>query len=161
VEVRLLLPYFSVDLSGALRFEALQDAEPFSANNTADNPLDIQLTPPTASGDSGSSSMCFIATAAYGSYLEPEVVLLRHFRDRYLLTHAPGRAFVRWYYAHSPPVAAVIAAHEGLRTATRWALTPLVYAIKYGPLTLALLLAAGLWLLMRRGGRRPAGLDAA
>jgi hypothetical protein len=32
-------------------------------------------------------------------------MVLRKFRDRYLLTNAPGKAFVRFYYKHSPPIA--------------------------------------------------------
>ena len=74
---------------------------------------------------------CFIATAAYGSYLEPEVRLLRQFRDDYLLTNAPGRAFVDWYYATSPEYARVIAASEPLRALVRGLLTPLVYGLKH------------------------------
>jgi hypothetical protein len=74
---------------------------------------------------------CFVATAAYGSYLEPEVVLLRDFRDRYLLTNSRGRAFVRWYYLNSPPIAGFIARHQKLRVASRIAMTPIVYTIKY------------------------------
>jgi hypothetical protein len=77
------------------------------------------------------SSACFIATAAYGSYLDPHVVALRNFRDRRLLTNRAGRAFVAFYYRHSPPLAQFIGRHESLRTVTRWALTPLVFGIDY------------------------------
>ena len=76
---------------------------------------------------------CFIATAAYGSYLEPEVRVLRQFRDNYLLSGKipGGQAFVRYYYTYSPPFAAYIAEREWLRTMVRGALTPLVLGVKY------------------------------
>ena len=83
---------------------------------------------------------CFIATAAYGSGLAPEVALLRDFRDRYLMTNRPGQAFVDWYYAVSPPVAACVAEHESLRTAVRLGLTPVVYAVKYPAAAIAVIL---------------------
>jgi hypothetical protein len=81
--------------------------------------------------DSGSGGNCFIATAAWGSYLDPHVQVLRDFRDRWLLTNRFGRAFVAFYYEHSPPIAAYIRQHESLRTATRFMLTPIVYGIEY------------------------------
>lgn len=84
-----------------------------------------------ASNGEGSSSKCFIATAAFGSFLHPHVKVLRDFRDKYLITNAPGRAFVEFYYQHSPPIADYISKHKILRAVTRWALTPVVFAIKY------------------------------
>jgi hypothetical protein len=97
-----------------------------------------------SSGSSGSGGGCFIATAAYGSGLAPEVAVLREFRDRYLLTNRAGQAFVDWYYAVSPPVAAFIAEHESLKTAVRMGLTSVVYAVKYpaAAIAVALLLPA-------------------
>ena len=84
------------------------------------------------SGEDGSSGGgCFIATAAYGSYFEPHVVTLRNFRDRYLLTNAPGRAFVAFYYRHSPPIADYIADRPALRALVRWSLTPVVLVIRH------------------------------
>ena len=80
---------------------------------------------------SGGSSSCFIATAAYGSYLDPHVKTLRRFRDQYLLTNAPGEWFVRIYYQHSPPIAYYIRERETLRTIVRSVLTVVVYSIEY------------------------------
>lgn len=47
---------------------------------------------------------CYIATAVYGSYDAPEVLVLRRWRDQSLTRTAAGRGLVRLYYAASPTV---------------------------------------------------------
>ena len=93
---------------------------------------------------------CFIATAAYGSYLSEDVKVLRDFRDRYLLTNSVGTYLVKdIYYQYSPPIADYIAKYESLRLITRWLLTPIIYTIKY-PFSSALLLFAFILLRKKR-----------
>jgi len=86
-------------------------------------------TPPvTSSGGGGGGGGCFIATAAFGSALEPRVVALQEFRDVYLLPSTSGRAFVALYYTLSPPLADRIASDEGLKAAARAVLAPVADA---------------------------------
>ena len=94
---------------------------------------------------------CFIATAAFGSWMDPHVASLRQFRDDVLMPHAAGRAFVAFYYRHSPPLAEFISRHDGLRAVTRAALAPLVFAIERPAGAALSVLAMGLLLLNLRG----------
>ena len=106
--------------------------------------------PPRGSGgSSGGSSDCFIATAAYGSWLDPHVMSLRIFRDQHLLTNAAGRWFVELYYRHSPPIANYIREHEFLRAVIRGLLAVVVYAIEY-PLAAGFCVCLLLLLRVRR-----------
>jgi hypothetical protein len=86
--------------------------------------------------DDGGGGGCFIATAAYGSPMEPHVELLREFRDRYLLHSSVGKSLVSLYYKYSPPVADFVSRNESLRAMVRWSLLPLVgvswVAIEFG-----------------------------
>ena len=73
---------------------------------------------------------CFIATAVYGSYFCSEVITLRDFRDRHLLSNIYGKVFVRIYYQFSPPLACLIGRFKILKIITRQVLTPIVNFLK-------------------------------
>jgi len=81
-------------------------------------------TPP--SGEPGGGGWCFIATAAYGSYEEPAVEILRDFRDRYLLTNSLGKKLTRLYYRYSPGAAAFIIKSSFLQLIVRIVLLPFI-----------------------------------
>jgi hypothetical protein len=109
---------------------------------------------PAAGGGGGGG--CFIATAAFGSYLDPHVMVLRHFRDNVLLQSKAGTAFVKFYYHYSPPIANYIAQHDILRMLIRFALTPVIVLVKLGWISLvagALLSGFGIARVYRRKSR--------
>jgi hypothetical protein len=58
--------------------------------------------------------------------VEPHLKLLRGFRDRYLLTNAPGRSFARVYYKYGPHAATYIEEQDWLKSIIRVLLMPLV-----------------------------------
>lgn len=98
-------------------------------------------------GGGGDDSSCFIATAAFGSPVERQVMILREFRNACLLSNAPGRWLVETYYNYSPAAADFIRQHETARLMARVLLYPLV-AIAYllvklsGPVQLAIAVLA-------------------
>ena len=106
--------------------------------DTTSNAATLTVNEPTVEPD---IDECFIATAAFGSKLAPAVVLLRQFRDQYMLTSDLGTNLVNLYYQYSPPLANYIAGREDLKLLVRIGLAPViavVYAI-YHP---------ALWLLI-------------
>ena len=109
--------------------------------------------PSKTGGGGGGGGGCFIATAAYGSYLHPKVAELRAFRDHMLMTNAPGRLFVSAYYRLSPPIADVIAGHEWMKSGVRLMLLPLIFAVEHPVAALGLMLLSFVTLL-RQGVRR-------
>lgn len=105
---------------------------------------------------------CFIATAAYGSYAEPHVQILRTFRDTVLLSNSWGRAFVGWYYATSPAAAAWLNEHPAYKPLARAVLMPAVgaaYCATNYKAGLIILFVLGCLLVMawKKSMRRKAG----
>ena len=99
---------------------------------------------------------CFIATAAYGSPINPHVQILRDFRDNHLLTNKLGRRFVSIYYSYSPAIANYISKHESLRTIIRFSLLPIIglswVTLKFGSnftLTIVILFGLGIIFILR------------
>jgi YVTN family beta-propeller protein len=107
------------------------------ANRTCTATFNSSAPPPSRQNQQQDD--CFIATAAYGSDMAYEVRVLRQFRGR-LWEYAAGRAFVRFYYRNSPPIAQMIRGSDGARAAVRAALMPLVWSIERP--------AAALWLVL-------------
>ncbi len=130
----------------------------FAVALTAVDPAGFRSEPSTVTVSSqdpdeddggGGGGSCFIATAAFGSYLAPEVVVLRQFRDNVLLRSRAGRLFVRGYNAYSPGLARRIEHSPVSALVVRLMLTPVVWALKYPvAFVCALLLCCGL--LVRR-----------
>jgi hypothetical protein len=79
-------------------------------------------------------------------------LVLRQFRDKYLLTDTLGTEFVQAYYNYSPPIADYIANHDGLRIIVRIGLVPLVgfswLAMHYGMISAAVVLFSMLTLII-------------
>jgi hypothetical protein len=129
-----------------------------SSGLTATDSVNVVVEGPRGSGGGG----CFIATAAYGSYLNPLVKILRAFRDTFLLKSAPGRAFVAWYYRTSPPIAEALSRSSVLRAGVRVMLLPLIVVaflcLKVGIVATGLMIlgCAGLVVGATMVGKRPA-----
>jgi len=72
------------------------------------------------------TSECFIASAAFGSPLEPEVDSLRRFRHKILEPNKMGHLMVRTYYVVSPPIARGVLRSDTLRSMVRALLHPII-----------------------------------
>ena len=79
---------------------------------------------------------CIIATAAYGSELNPHVQFLRGFRENVVLKTFAGSQFMNvfnaWYYSFSPSVAAYISSQDSLKAVVRGILYPLLGILHLG-----------------------------
>lgn len=111
-------------------------------------------TPSPSSGSSGGGGGCFISTAAFGSSMAPAVKVLREFREKVILKHELGRAFVAFYQEVSPPIADFIARHNAARILVRMSLLPLVgicwILLMIGPMQTLLLVLLIIVLVMKK-----------
>ena len=79
-------------------------------------------------------SSCFIATAAYGSAMAPQVVTLCQFRDTRLRASCLGRWIISTYERLSPPLAAWIAGRPIARVWVRsLILSPALWIVRHLP----------------------------
>jgi uncharacterized delta-60 repeat protein len=120
----------------------------FSHNGVNEDMLVMRLW---ASADDG--RRCFIATAAYGSDLDPHVAALRQFRDEHLMTNRIGRQLIKLYYTYSPPLAIFIEQHDWLKPVVRSMLAPAILAVNHPDVIILGMTLGGMIffiLLMRR-----------
>lgn len=134
---------------------------PTDATNPYVGSATIIVQPPepgTTTGGGGGGGGCFIATAAYGSYLHPKVMVLRTFRDECLLTNAPGRALVDLYYRCSPPLADTIRQNAAARVLVRILLAPVIFFVEHAVMMLSvfgiIVMVTGLSALRNRRTRQ-------
>ncbi len=116
----------------------------------------------TAAAIASSGGGCFVASAAYGSYLDSHVNTLRSFRDAYL-----EDIFVSTYYSASPAIVDIMEDNQVLKPAVRAALIPAVAAgsaatgmgaaAKLGVAATLVLAAAacGIWTRRKLAGEAP------
>lgn len=82
---------------------------------------------PTTSSSGG----CYIATMVYGDYDHPQVMVLRGFRDDVLQQYVLGRAFVKFYYKHSPTWVEHLKDKKGINNFIRKILDSFIKIYKY------------------------------
>jgi hypothetical protein len=115
---------FDEDLGG------IAEVAPIILSSPASEETDADSAEQNVSATEAKRKFCFIATAAYGSPLAREVVLLKTFRDDHLAPRFYGRKFIQGYYRVSPFLARPIGRSTLLKLLTRWLLTPIVWLIR-------------------------------
>lgn len=89
--------------------------------------LDEYMKKPSINVKSENKQQCFIATAVYESPHAIEVLVLKRWRDRYLINNWFGRFFIRIYYMVGPVLADFVIDNKTLKKLFR---IPLDYLVK-------------------------------
>lgn len=96
-------------------------------NNISGNAYLIQTDIKTeATAEPKNDKRCFIATVAFGSADSPYVMVLRNFRDKYLIPYNFGRKMVNTYYSVSPAIADFLEQHPPAPFIIRITLFPVI-----------------------------------
>jgi len=113
-------------------------AQPAPAESIpADSPSSPTPTPPQEQPepalDESEGGGCLIATAAFGSELEPRIQSMRELRDGTVMSTSSGAAFMSGfnavYYSFSPAVADLEREHPAFRDAVRAFITPMISSL--------------------------------
>lgn len=104
-----------------------------SSPSTSSSPKSSQAS--SSSGSTRSSkkeenSGCFVATAVYGSYEHPSVLILRRFRDETLQPRSTGRILIALYYRFGPNLAKIVGKNLWLSGLSRHILDNIVNIVK-------------------------------
>ncbi|MDH5546315.1 MAG: DUF1566 domain-containing protein [Gammaproteobacteria bacterium] len=122
----------AIDINFSPRSAGLRQADiTIPSNAMGMEALVIKVQGTGLENDVAGNPACFIATAAYGSHLAPQVKQLREFRDQYLITNTFGKWLVNAYYALSPPIAQFIRQHDSARLITRQLIVVITEIIRH------------------------------
>lgn len=116
----------------AVKEAAAQDTPPEAI--PADPPSPSQSQEQSeAAPDESEAGGCLIATAAFGSELEPQIQSMRELRDGTVMSTSSGAAFMSGfnavYYSFSPAVADLEREHPAFRDAVRAFITPMISSL--------------------------------
>lgn len=130
-----MLPHYQRMLDTFAVKEAAQ-AAPSEASPADPSPSSPPTPPqeqPDAAPDEPEGGGCLIATAAFGSELEPQIQSMRELRDGTVMSTSSGAAFMSGfnavYYSFSPTVADLEREHPAFRDAVRAFITPMVSSL--------------------------------
>lgn len=138
-------------------------AEDLAGNSNKENKISAEGSAVTtlgfwsyyaANGGKDDGGFCFVATAGFGSYFHPHVLILRNFRDVVLAKSSFGRVFIKNYYAYGRYPAEIIKDSPFIGAIARTFLLPFVVTAwfltaTFGKIVLALWLSLILFFFLK------------
>lgn len=119
------------DAAGVLPMPWMSIVRPPATQSKARSTATHQAAQQQSSATTSSSTEgCFIATAVYGSYNHPQVLLLRGYRDHILANHTAGKLLIWVYYKYSPKIAEYIRRSPARKVVVRHVVEQIVALIR-------------------------------